>query len=1029
MRKTVRISPLGLDFDSDDASILPGFCRDIRNVIPKQGGLSKAGGVQNTPSNESFALPVSGTVIGSFEDKTNNRVFLFIKGSAQDHVYYFSPNSNSFTKVLSSAYLGFSTSSRISSVDCIEDILQWTDNLNEPRSIVVSDAVAGVYSESSSDIGYQISLQKSNPSSVMDAIRSTDGTVSINNVASDSWNFSFRYLYRDNTASFFSPPSKLVYADMYPNINSNTDNRVTMVIPIGAEVIPVVKKIQVAYIRNSDGNYFIFDEFDHDGVSSSYTKYFYNNESVTAVAPADLVKVNFIPSSTKTSVIHNQRTLTTMNEFDKDFDDVGTAVLGLTTSALTIGGPAHCPGSMYTYGLVYFDGRMRTNGVVSTATIEIPIITGSGANGASVGDQLYVHWTITGSPPSWAKYYAVVRKRNNTISSIFQAPAVALFYKREDDTIVAGELLESGKVYYGSKTVPSISSFSGNIYWKVPTNLPVSLDNKYRVRLVPNIGQTKTEPIIQVIGDKIITGNFGVTDWSPATQPFSYPLLQFERYKESTDEFFYEVGSMYTITSGNHDTVAGTELGDIHIKTFNSFLFEPSEEGTLSYGFVANQAVGYSSAVIVTQSPTSSQIVVETQKTEKLIPDDNSELSDDFKRTFTPLFGTPTTTATVKTAFTLDYNKIASDNSRVWIKVTNKKTNREPNTISISDKYVLNSQINGMSRFSSQYSLPPNRSPIRKLVNLSSNQFLAIHDRSVTSLATYNGDNILATSDGSEFLGDGKSIIGYDRELQGGYGTIYADSVVTHGDRAWFFDPYKGEACRYAANGITPLASIYKMKTFFREKGDQFINTTGRNVIGGYDPVLQMVYFTFVSDIAEENETIAFIDKDKEERWLTFSDWTTESYVKINNRWFSFEDDFMYEHNVGDTYNNFHGEQQESSFTLVLNSDFNHEKILRSISEESNTIWPATEISVRKNVRNQTTHLVASKFTRRDDVYYADILRDENTYGLSAAQGLVRGEPLIGKSYELALNNDSTELAEINFVNYSFQIRAGHKGV
>lgn len=1049
--KVYKAPILGTNVDDSDALLPPGFCREVNNALPSQGGLSKAGGIQNTPGNSLLSngsLPAgTNTEIGQYEDRANNRLFYFIHNSNNDHgIWYFNPNTNTHTKVLQSQYLGFITSNRISSVDCIEDILVWTDNYNKPRSIKVSDAVAGSYS-ATADLEQQISLFKFNPPTPAVAYRATDGALNINNVCSDSFQFSFKFIYLDNTSSLYSPPSKSVFADVYPDTNSNTNNKITVSIEVNSKVTEIVSKIYLAYIKNGDGKYFIFKEIDHDQSSVSYSEDFYNNEPATAVPASDLAKATLAPDLSRNVLINNQRVISTIDTSDINFSDLGSPSLSLSTSGFGGGTTIHMPGTTYTYGVAYFDSEMRPLGVLCKSNVEIPLATASGSSAASGGDNLLVDWTISGTPPATAAYYCIVRKKNNTISSVVQVSGLALFYKRDDDTIGATELLDTGKVYYGTKAAtPSIGSYSGLIYWKIPSNLPISLDNSYRVRILPSIGQTKTEPIIAIIGDKIVTGNFGITDWSSTAQGYCYPIIQIEKMADSPDEFFYEVGSLYTITAGVHDHSTDTENGDFHFVSFENFTFNTSQGGSVNYGFPFAggpnpDAQGYFSVGIVSQSPTTSVFTREVNKTEVTATSRQVEV----KSQAVELFGKvgelfdpepdkvtiPAVTSSLSSAFTLDYNKICSDNSRVWIEIKNKKVNNNPTSLAISDRYVLDSQINGLNSFTKIYTIPPNRTPIRKLVNIgASNVFLAIHERSATSLATYSGDNILPSPDGSafQFLGDAKNIIGYDRELQGGYGTIYPDSVVEHGGRCWWFDPYKGEIIRYA-NGLTPLASKYKMKTFFKAKGDIFIDPTGRNVVAGYDPVLSMVYFTFVSADPDETGTIAFIDKEGEERWFSTFDFNPEGYSKINNRWFSFVDGEMWEHNVNSTYNNFYGDQFTTSFTMVFNPEWSKEKIVRNIATESTTTWEFPEILVRKNGvnDNQATDLRTTNFRRRNDVWYADLMRDANSFGLTADQGRVRGSILIGKAYEITAEQDDTELSEIQYVDIGFTEAPGHK--
>lgn len=1040
MQKLVAKHPIfGMNQDDDDAVLKPGFAREIRNAIPRQGGQSRAGGIQNTPGSvlrTNSSLPAgNNTCIGALEDSANNRIFYFLYNSSSSHsIWYFSPNDNTHTLVMQSQYLNFNLSYHVNSSSCIEDVLTWTDGYNKPRMIVVADAVAGVYDTASSNLSLQIAMKRFSPPVTITAARSTDASKATNNVCTDSYQFVFKFVYRDNTSSLFSPPSKTVLADPIPDVFQNSSNRITLTVPINAEVTGIIKKVQLAYIKNNDGNYWNFLEIDHDGSSLSYTEYFYNTEPIESVQDYDKGKTNFVPDLSKNVVVSDQRILTTMNTYDNGFEDVGTSVLSVSAATTNPSRSMHVPNSSYTYGLVYFDELMATNGVVKSVTINLGTDYANGFVGTSASPTLAASWSITGNPPSWAKYYCIVRKKNNTMSEVLQTSSLVLFYKRDIDTAAGGEVVESGKAFYADKaSVPSVSSYSGDIYLKLPVNIPISLDQSYRVRLITNIGQTKTEPIKQILGDKIVVGNFGVTNWSSLTGPYCYPMIQLEKYTQGGDEFFYEVGSIYTITSGAHDTTSGTEYGDHHL-TSTSVIFNQPSSGALTagYSYTSVGASGYTSISVLSPSPTSSLVNVSVTDSLLTVEQKNVLNTAGLLAEAQQSIGTVTT---VQQVFALDYSKKASDNSRAWIEVKNKKTNTEPNTISISDKYVLNSQVNGLNKFSTLYSLPPNRSPVRKLISLgASGLVLAIHERSTTVLAQYRGDRILNSPDGSQLqslINDGgKSVIGYDNELMGGYGTIHPESVVEHGGRAFWFDAYRGEACRYAANGVTPIGSKYNMRTFFSSMGDIYISqSSNRHVYGAYDTNIDMFVLTFRSDDTGEEETIGFIDRDGEERWVSLFDYRPERYIKVNSRLFYFLDGAMWEIGVGGTYNNFNGVQNTTMVKMIMNDNFSHEKILRNIGTETNTKWSVPSIISYKigGPLDQETELTKDMFIRRDDAFYADVRRDKNTAGMATNDAWSGGAIMIGKSFEVTFENDDTDLAWMAYANFGYQPSLGHK--
>lgn len=1086
---------IGIDQDTDEANLKPGWCREIWNAIPKNGFSKTA--IQNlkgtiTRANESLAVGTS-TCIHAATDKGNSRIVYFIHNSNNDHsIWYFTPLTNVHTLVLQSSYLAFDLSYPITSCDFIEDILTWADGNQEDRSLVVSRAVANLYDFNSQDsFEKQISLHKTTPQYPPTAVKSA-GTSGFNNITKDSYQFCCQFLFHDNTVSLVSPLSELVMADVVPK-NTNTRNKIVVTQSVEAALRNVIKKVYFIFVKNDDGNFQLFREVDQVTDAVDYSIDFYGTDTIQTVFPS---QVNFIPNKSKNIVIHNQRSIVTMNEFDyeKPADlDVFTAA---TADVGSIGSDDMatkicCPNSSYTIGFLYFDAFGRTPGITASQTVTIGNILqalklpSDDQNIITSTDNLRIEWSAIGTPPSWAKTYAIAIKQNNTLETAYSCLALPMFYKKEGTDASAAEFSDNGKIFYSDAQ----NNWTKQIYWKLPLNIPFSLDGSFKLRILNNgiTQKTKeTEDIIAIVGDKIVTENFGIEDWrsgagGPAlgtTKGMFNVML--EVYKDEPDEVFFEIGQHYDCSDGSLSVTSGTISGDYYYLN-SPLLFERTDSridqiggfelsGSINYGGVYGdrlQLTGSNAGKpitvpVISQSPTHSTLAIEDVKT-------SIDKQKDKKRkkgllgaisalgsaaAIVPGVGTAVAaasagvgiiagsqasninaedkvieTVTLKLAYTPDYNKVCWDSGRAWIDVKNKKINYEPNTLSISDPYIINSKINGLTDFRQLYQIPINRTPIRKLVSIgASNVLLAIHERTTTSLATYSG-NILNTTDGSQLLGDGKGVIGYNNELNGGFGTIYPDSVVSYNGKVYFFDPHLGEVVRYAQNGNTPIGSKYKMHNFFRTKGDQFIDPTNRNVIAGYDGNLDILYMTFRSATPSEEVTVAFVDRDGEERWISFEEFLPERYAYINERLFGFVNGQMWEFNANTTRNLFFGVQYTTRVKHLFNPEFSREKMLLNIGVESNKKWVFDPVTVAKYGVDQETSLAKSNFVRRDDVFYADLKRDKNTaVGLIPAgkSALTAGQPMIGKVYEITLENDDTELVELDFLNYGYSPQSGH---
>lgn len=1064
---------IGLNQDDDDVNLKPGWCREIWNALPKKG-FSKTGiqNIQGTVVRTNGSLAAgTNTCIGAFADRPNNRIFYFLHNSNDDHsIWYYDPLADTHTLVMQTEFLLFSLSYPILSCTFIEDIANWCDDNNEDRSIIVSRAVAGDYTFSDQEsFEKQISLYKfRSPYPPTVSSQRSIGTSGFNNITGNSYQFCVQYGYYDNTKSLISPLSKIDQGDIYP-LSTNTRNRINITHNVDLDIYGIVKKIYWIYVKNDDGNFQVFKETDVDTddpgrVSATYLVWFYDTETVTTIFPS---QVNLIPFKSKNIVIHDQRDIVTMNEFDYEGSSVDIT-LTLTSlgsiSPTTRAEKILAPNSSYTAGFLYFDRFGRTPGITASKTIVTPNILkalklpSDDQNIIQSSDQLQLTWSVTGTPPSWAKTCAITLKPNNSLDTAFACLAFPMFYKRNGSSPDTYEIGDNGKIYWETPR----DNWTKQIYWKVPLNLPFQLDGSFKMRLLNSgLGNTReVESIITVEADKVITENFGIEDWLTLLGSNKGMInVIFEKYKEEPDEVFFEIGDHQDCSSGSLVGVGGTIEGDYYYM-----------ESKLKFGRVDERSVDYGGSFgdvlqngtdnsdqpitvpVISKSPVHSFTVVRDVR-ERV----EREKGGFFKKALGVAGGLAsvvpgvggiigkaasvvaanigdkkdnvTTIDTVKLVYTPDYNKIASDSGIGWIDVRDKRVSYEPNTLSISDPYVVNSKINGLSDYKNLYQLPISRTPIRKMVSLgASHVLLLIHERSTTSVTTYNG-KVLNTTDGSQIIGDGNDIVGYNNELAGGYGTIYPDSVVHHYGKAWWFDPFSGEVVRYANNGLTPIGSVYKMHTFFREKGDQFIDPTGRNVIGGYDANLDVLFLTFRSTDPSEEITVAFVDRQGEERWISFEEFLPERYAYINEKLYGFVNGVMWEFNANATRNLFFGVQYTTRVRHLFNTEFSREKHLTNIGVESNKKWVFDPITVDKYGVSQETSLAKSNFVRRDDVFYADVKRDKNTAAGLLPPGktaLVAGQPMIGKVYDITLENDDTELVELDFLNYGFIPSPGH---
>lgn len=136
---------LGLNTDDEDRLLQDGEYRFALNIRNGSAEGADVGAITNTLGNTliNFQLPGGqNQVIGAFEDLKGNRVFYFLFNSNDRHqVLEYSIGDNAISLVVESEFLNFDPSFPIWHVDIVsDDILFWTDNLNEPSQIIISRA-------------------------------------------------------------------------------------------------------------------------------------------------------------------------------------------------------------------------------------------------------------------------------------------------------------------------------------------------------------------------------------------------------------------------------------------------------------------------------------------------------------------------------------------------------------------------------------------------------------------------------------------------------------------------------------------------------------------------------------------------------------------------------------------------------------------------------------------------------------------------------------------------------------------------
>jgi hypothetical protein len=233
MQKVVKIPFLGMNQDDPDANLKRGFYRRAEYLLPPDTGSGYV--LENVPSTtlrDNGSLPVgTNTCIGAFEDRTNNKIIYFIHNSNNNHgIWEFDPDDNTHSLILQYDF-GFTTNNRIHSAGVIRSIIYWVYQDNIVMHIDRENTPTGTIYDK------KLSLNRPYPQIPPTVSKSTDSIYGINNVSSDSWQFCARLIYKNNEYSKLSPSSKLAQAEIKPQVDLPTNNKITVSITLDSEVL------------------------------------------------------------------------------------------------------------------------------------------------------------------------------------------------------------------------------------------------------------------------------------------------------------------------------------------------------------------------------------------------------------------------------------------------------------------------------------------------------------------------------------------------------------------------------------------------------------------------------------------------------------------------------------------------------------------------------------------------------------------------------------------------------------------------
>lgn len=880
------ISPTALDAGGNRKVVNPLIdALNVRYLTSETGDLEV---IQNIPGTvlKDFTLPAgTNRTIGTHNDVTNNKVIFFNWNSNGTHgIYTWDPTSGNFKTLIQGSLLNFQNSSRyrVTGVGVVNSLLYWTDGYNPQGMINMERDYSAIAAAA------EFGMFKRGPSNVFTTDITNDTSLGTSSLAKNTYQFAKRYVYLDNEISALSSLSKNNFPGSTDTYTEFQINAVTILDTLENDIKAQIKTIQFLYQKNNDGNWYVFQESTPSQYSELFLPgvfimffRFYDNKNTEIIPTAEAAKIfDAISKSSKALATHQSRTFISSDVEGNAFDRQGNIGYGISNATSDNG---YKEGGKYTFGIAYFDEKGRTPGVTALVDIPIPYQTGS-SQGAQPATPLLT-FAVHGKAPTWAKSWCLCRSKEQFYDQYMQIPVKVMFYVGEGSLknqagspiAIPGtmEQYNNGKIYLKDVNTAAggITTRCRYLHLNCPEQMPFVPTTEHQIRIITNVPGLPTSKgiggILDFDGQSIVTDNFGIDSWDWYASLALYQTVWIEVFKakKTADKPMFEVpDTRFAVNAdGGHGLISddyffpGPVIGD-------TYKFKPNTTATYtdSFGIVYTYTIPSANRVVykfrnmkIEGSASTTAYSVEDLIFGGWIESPSPVAIKSMEDSKVRVLSNTYTQVHSDGSQVPDYEKISPNIGRPLLAINNAVEINRSTTVRYSDPFIQDSNINGLSSYAAfnEYILSTSRTPITKL-QPTNNILLAIHQRSISSM--YVGYGVLTDAQGSDSVIKSTNVIGQDNEIGGGFGSYNPESVAEIEGVVFGFDIFRGAVWRYTQAGVIPPISDYGMKTYFKDKANEYrpYKDTAA-IIGGIDPYNNEYIITFPDAVSLSGKVLS----------------------------------------------------------------------------------------------------------------------------------------------------------------------------
>jgi hypothetical protein len=273
-------------------------------------------------------MPSTNQCIGSHYDELKNRIFYFNYNSAgYNGIYIYNVNTNAITPLLISYVdsqedlFGFDPKFPIASVNILYrteqdgDILHWTDRNQRPMKINIKEAIDKIYGTAWKK--EYLTVARKMPTIAPVCQYGDTANATANNLKSKLFQFSYRWVYNDNTKSTWSPWSKLFTPFNIQDLTTDSDPSKNNVITVeyntgGADCnkIEISARESIANTFSDRMNVAVIKKGTTPNNISAYYSFYNDGNYPFADAAVGTQLFDYVPKKANTQELLNGNILT-----------------------------------------------------------------------------------------------------------------------------------------------------------------------------------------------------------------------------------------------------------------------------------------------------------------------------------------------------------------------------------------------------------------------------------------------------------------------------------------------------------------------------------------------------------------------------------------------------------------------------------------------------------------------------------------------------------------------------------------------